>query len=175
MTSHVIAGGSATRSRIELDRQPLWIKLMVFALASLIALAWAAHLRAQNVTAPHASRTAPLTRTEGSDAPHRSPAPPDAPTLPTATEAVVAATTLTSMLWFERTGSLARVGFDHAGHASRTTCIACHADETVGFPQQRREGVYLMSDMNAGRTCGACHDGQRAFSTMACGSCHEPR
>jgi c(7)-type cytochrome triheme protein len=30
-----------------------------------------------------------------------------------------------------------------------------------------------MADMYQGKSCGACHDGKKAFPSMACAQCHK--
>lgn len=48
-------------------------------------------------------------------------------------------------------------------------CGACHG--TALRPDDRRP--YTMADMYKGRSCGACHNGKRAFVLNSCGRCHE--
>jgi len=62
--------------------------------------------------------------------------------------------------------------FSHFEH-NRYYCYTCHPG---AFPQ-RRLG-FTHDDMDAGRFCGGCHDGKRAFSPddddVECELCHRP-
>ncbi|MBI4537727.1 MAG: cytochrome c3 family protein [candidate division NC10 bacterium] len=70
-------------------------------------------------------------------------------------------------------GSPGKVTFDHALHLARgATCASCHP--TV-FAMKKGSAKLTMDDMGEGQTCGACHDGQKAFGVMdgdKCTACH---
>ena len=73
-------------------------------------------------------------------------------------------------------GGAGKVVFSHEAHSEKTglKCNDCH---TKLFPMKKAPaGTYTMADMKAGKNCGACHDGKKAFSVTAedkCGSCHK--
>ena len=74
---------------------------------------------------------------------------------------------------FTRTGNAAPSLFKHGSHGEANSCDDCHAGEKPLFPQKRSEEVYKMADMYAGKTCGACHDGKKAFEAKkSCAKCH---
>jgi c(7)-type cytochrome triheme protein len=50
-------------------------------------------------------------------------------------------------------------------------CDECHPDL---FKARRGANKATMEDMESGKSCGACHDGDAAFSVAEdCESCHE--
>lgn len=60
------------------------------------------------------------------------------------------------------------VGFTHQQHATRQACSECHprlftagSNKPVG-----------MAAMEQGKSCGACHDGKKAFIVTDCVKCH---
>jgi len=69
-----------------------------------------------------------------------------------------------------------KVIFSHKSHLqkkSRTTsnlsCKACH-------DSSKKEKVgYTMADMEKGKSCGACHNGKKAFDVSKCAQCHTVR
>lgn len=68
----------------------------------------------------------------------------------------------------------APVIFRHETHVETTAplCTGCHPGT---FPILKRGGPVTHADMEAGRSCGACHDGRAAFSAAdsdACELCH---
>ena len=70
----------------------------------------------------------------------------------------------------------APVMFRHETHVDTTAprCTGCHPGT---FPILKRGGPVTHADMEAGRSCGACHDGRAAFSAAdsdACEFCHQP-
>ena len=74
---------------------------------------------------------------------------------------------------FDRCLTIEEVLFNHSKHESRNTCEACHASEQPLFAKARSTSVLLMTDMYAGKTCGACHNGKKAFSAIGnCQLCH---
>ena len=66
------------------------------------------------------------------------------------------------------------VKFPHKVHGEMAgKCEVCHGGEAPLFPQKKTEGM-LMKDMYAGKSCGACHDGKKAFKAMGgCPKCHK--
>jgi c(7)-type cytochrome triheme protein len=69
--------------------------------------------------------------------------------------------------------SPAAVLFSHTTHVAfaEGQCVACH----IGlFPILHPTRRTSHSDMNGGRSCGACHNGEKAFSTTGdtCLNCH---
>jgi len=62
------------------------------------------------------------------------------------------------------------VVFRHWTHRDKFSCRLCHVD--LEFSQVAgTTGVYE-EDNKQGRYCGACHNGQIAFSRMQCANCH---
>ena len=61
--------------------------------------------------------------------------------------------------------------FSHWSHNSQH-CYGCHPSV---FPQSPLG--FTHQDMQEGRACGSCHDGQaaKAVRTMRCEACHAPR
>ncbi|MBI4633118.1 MAG: cytochrome c3 family protein [Deltaproteobacteria bacterium] len=70
-------------------------------------------------------------------------------------------------------GGSGKVVFDgkiHAGKAPATVkCAACHP---APF-KMKKEMKITMADMKAGKNCGVCHDGKKAFGTAECAKCHK--
>ena len=66
-----------------------------------------------------------------------------------------------------------KVVFDGKAHADKgLKCNDCH---TKIFPM-KKGGTYTMADMNAGKNCGECHNGTKAFKSSEaadCGKCHK--
>jgi c(7)-type cytochrome triheme protein len=63
------------------------------------------------------------------------------------------------------------VTFPHAAHVDMYGCDECHPDL---FKARRGANKATMEDMESGKSCGACHDGDAAFSVAEdCESCHE--
>lgn len=70
--------------------------------------------------------------------------------------------------------SPAVVVFRHTTHVARTgnDCLKCHPEP---FSILGRHALLTHEEMDQGRACGACHDGQAAFATVdveTCDSCH---
>lgn len=61
------------------------------------------------------------------------------------------------------------VGFSHAKHAESHTCDKCH---TRLYATARSKSSVSMAEMYKGKSCGACHDGKKAFDIKKCGECH---
>lgn len=69
-------------------------------------------------------------------------------------------------------GSPGPVVFSHAAHVPLAggRCVACHP---APFPMLRPAGVFTHEEMNAGRQCGTCHDGESAGGVEDdCTHCH---
>jgi len=63
------------------------------------------------------------------------------------------------------------VTFPHSTHIEAFGCEECHPDL---FKAKRGANKATMEDMNKGKSCGACHDGSKAFNVAeACDSCHK--
>lgn len=72
-------------------------------------------------------------------------------------------------------GGAGKVIFDGKIHADKgTKCNDCH---TKIFPMKKAAaGTYTMADMNAGKNCGTCHNGEKAFKSSEpadCAKCHK--
>jgi c(7)-type cytochrome triheme protein len=70
-------------------------------------------------------------------------------------------------------GGAGKVVFDGKTHADKgLKCNDCH---TKIFPMKK--GMKMtMADMNAGKNCGECHNGTKAFSSKEaadCAKCHK--
>jgi len=73
--------------------------------------------------------------------------------------------------WDEKTQG--KVVFDGKAHADAgLKCNDCH---TKIFKMKKSE--HKMADMQAGKECGACHDGKKSFGVKAdakeCAKCHK--
>lgn len=64
------------------------------------------------------------------------------------------------------------VKFSHKAHIDlNISCAGCH--ETIYKPAKGNKTA-TMNDMEKGKSCGACHDGKKAFSVSAnCATCHK--
>jgi len=58
--------------------------------------------------------------------------------------------------------------FKHPAHDG-LPCRDCH---TALFPLKKTKTIAKMDDINAGKSCGACHNGTKAFEPSDCGKCH---
>jgi c(7)-type cytochrome triheme protein len=71
-------------------------------------------------------------------------------------------------------GDTGKVLFSHQAHVAKNLkCTDCH---TKVFKMAKPAGPLKMADMNAGKECGACHDGKKAFATndpAGCAKCHK--
>ncbi|MBW6486092.1 MAG: hypothetical protein K0B01_08110 [Syntrophobacterales bacterium] len=64
-----------------------------------------------------------------------------------------------------------KVVFDGKTHADdKLNCKSCH---TAVFKMKKTPGSITMADMKAGKNCGTCHDGKKAFATTECAKCHK--
>lgn len=71
---------------------------------------------------------------------------------------------------------MGRVIFDGEKHKQAgATCKECHADGM--FPVMTQGSVKItMAEIYAGKLCGACHNGKKAFEAKAnCQRCHIPQ
>jgi len=61
--------------------------------------------------------------------------------------------------------------FSHEVHTEMFGCTDCHSDLFIAGPGNPRRS---MEQMEQGESCGACHDGDSAFSVAEdCESCHD--
>jgi c(7)-type cytochrome triheme protein len=71
-------------------------------------------------------------------------------------------------------GSAGKVIFSGTIHAEKgLKCSDCHPKI---FPMKKTTEELKMSDLNAGKYCGACHNGEKAYSTndaANCSKCHK--
>lgn len=66
---------------------------------------------------------------------------------------------------------MASVAFSHRTHRVNYTCRVCHLE--LEFSMKKGESGITREDYLNGRFCGACHNGQIAFSvSQACNLCH---
>jgi c(7)-type cytochrome triheme protein len=62
--------------------------------------------------------------------------------------------------------------FSHAFHIEAYSCKDCHP--TIVKPSRKENKRATMNDMEQGASCGACHDGNTAFSVKGdCLKCHK--
>ena len=67
-------------------------------------------------------------------------------------------------------GIAEKVMFSHDVHADMFGCDECHSDL---FVPERNSNQVGMKKMEEGESCGACHDGDSAFSVKSdCSNCH---
>ncbi len=75
---------------------------------------------------------------------------------------------------FEGKGA-GKVVFDGKIHADKgLKCADCH--QSGLFKMKKGADVLTMKEMEAGKNCGACHNGTKAFSVKDaanCGKCHK--
>ncbi len=64
------------------------------------------------------------------------------------------------------------VTFSHQKHADAkiTNCMDCHAPGKFQMKKASTTGIN-MAAMNEGKFCGACHNGEKAFSVKDAGAC----
>ena len=69
---------------------------------------------------------------------------------------------------------MGKVVFDGGNHADAgVKCLDCHSKI---FKMKKGSTVMTMADITAGKFCGKCHNGTRAFSAKDkdnCGECHK--
>ena len=68
---------------------------------------------------------------------------------------------------------MAPVVFPHWFHRIRFRCKVCHSE--LGFEMRAGANTVTMNDIVQGRFCGACHNGQIAWTTENCALCHSGR
>jgi c(7)-type cytochrome triheme protein len=69
--------------------------------------------------------------------------------------------------------STGNVMFSHDSHvsASKLQCTDCH-DSLYGTKEKHKKTT--MAQMKQGKSCGACHNGKKAFDVKGnCNSCHK--
>ena len=70
--------------------------------------------------------------------------------------------------------SMGKVVFDGKNHADAgVKCLDCHSKI---FQMKKGSTAMTMADITAGKYCGKCHNGTRAFSAKDktnCGECHK--
>jgi len=67
-------------------------------------------------------------------------------------------------------GKLGKVVFDGKKHAAAgNKCNNCHPKI---FKMKKGSTKITMKDINAGKFCGTCHNGTKAFKATACKKCH---
>ena len=70
--------------------------------------------------------------------------------------------------WKTSAGDVIFKGDDHAGKGLK--CSECH---TKIFKYKKGSAEMKMADINAGKFCGECHNGKRAFAPAKnCAKCH---
>lgn len=71
-------------------------------------------------------------------------------------------------------GAEGKVIFSGSAHAGKgLKCNDCHPKI---FPMKKSPEELKMSDLNAGKYCGECHNGKKAFATnnpANCSKCHK--
>ena len=72
-------------------------------------------------------------------------------------------------------GAQGKVVFDGKAHADKgAKCADCH--QSGLFKMKKGGDAIKMADINAGKFCGACHNGTKAFKAgdaANCGKCHK--
>lgn len=82
---------------------------------------------------------------------------------------------LPDVVYDKSTDAPGPVRFDHKTHSERVEnkCVSCHPQTFRILNPTRRTSH---ATMEAGRSCGACHDGKRAFGVQdaeRCETCHD--
>jgi len=73
-------------------------------------------------------------------------------------------------LEFEKGG---KVVFSGDAHAKGAKCADCHSNPAL-FKMKKGADAITMKDMEAGKFCGACHNGTKAFAIKDnCAKCHK--
>jgi c(7)-type cytochrome triheme protein len=72
-------------------------------------------------------------------------------------------------------GGAGKVVFDGKAHADKgAKCADCH--QSGLFKMKKGGDTITMKEMEAGKTCGACHNGTKAFGVKdaaGCAKCHK--
>ncbi len=71
---------------------------------------------------------------------------------------------------YSEASNIEPVVFPHWFHRIRYTCKACHSDLGIKFKAGTSQ-INMVKIMD-GQYCGACHDGNIAWSTESCDLCH---
>ena len=67
--------------------------------------------------------------------------------------------------------STGNVLFSHKSHLGLYTCVDCHISKFSTFRNSKKVS---MNEMEAGKSCGSCHEGKTAFSVKEkCDACHK--
>ena len=74
---------------------------------------------------------------------------------------------------FSDKNNIRPVIFPHWFHRMRYACKTCHSD--IGFPFKAGGSGVDMMKIISGEYCGACHNGQIAWSVENCDLCHSAR
>lgn len=61
------------------------------------------------------------------------------------------------------------VNFSHQNHAKKASCNDCHPGL---FLMKKGSTKLTMDEMYKGSSCGACHNGKKAFASTNCARCH---
>lgn len=69
-----------------------------------------------------------------------------------------------------KTGGMGAVLFSHKFHGGAFACKECHPKL---FGMKKTQGKMTMDEMNKGKFCGSCHDGNTATSVTDCAKCHK--
>ena len=66
---------------------------------------------------------------------------------------------------------MGNITFSHHLHVTDKgfNCEKCHP---APFTMKKGADAITMADINAGKSCGTCHDGKTAFAASECGRCH---
>ena len=68
-------------------------------------------------------------------------------------------------------GAGGKVVFDGKTHADKgLKCADCHPGV---FKMKKGADAITMADINAGKFCGTCHNGTKAFAPKECAKCHK--
>ncbi|TGU73964.1 MULTISPECIES: cytochrome c3 family protein [Geomonas] len=74
-----------------------------------------------------------------------------------------------SVEWNTAMGKVTFKGDDHAGKGLK--CNECHSKI---FKMKKGAAQMKMADINAGKYCGECHNGKKAFKPAGnCAKCHK--
>ena len=67
-------------------------------------------------------------------------------------------------------GAAGKVVFSGDVHKAAGACNACHP---ALFAMKKGTAKITMADINAGKSCGTCHNGTKAFAAKECAKCHK--
>ena len=62
--------------------------------------------------------------------------------------------------------------FDHQAHMKPGRVASCSECHPKLFKTKALATKFTMADITAGKACGACHNGKKAFSASECARCH---